>query len=1070
MKNIFFLLISFLLFFVGCSSGQSPVTLDAVENEELPVVETDQISPTGLFVSGLWTLHITDNLEVDLTSLREANVGETYTVNGGYFFESITCYDCLKITDIGLDADGNILLKFKIRHPYEKGDPSVPESARNRMDLDVFDVQLVVRPTNLSPTNFQITDEKIYDGILINTDGYTKEISCLISDDTLIPYKICYESQNYNRFEMGANWKDFELIIGEPMNFELYLTFSYGISARFRGGPGGQFPNRLDPDYYVPEFNRKDAWKVDVIPPVWYEEDTTTEHVVTVYAHDWNHGIEVDPSFPDSNHKNQLKTSSDIETIAIEIPGMSDSLAYPMSHNNKYDVWDPVGYNIPIANENGLEAGEYVGIVKVVDSRPPCEPLIDPVTYLDHTGFEKVRYDEYYCITEYATYQTFRVLVLPGTGPVCGPITGEILFPNCPYEIEDRWASEFSVSASSENAEIVLYEVDWDYTPCNFNVNESDDEGEFSHIFYNTNCGGTNDPITYTVAFRATDSCDPPNVTIFATCEVTVNCPVVPPCGPITGQIDSPSCPVTDLTSGDIIDFTVSASSENANIVSYEADYEYDGVTFDINDSNNDGIFSNVPFTVPDPCGSNIPQTITVAFRATDSCDPQNVTIFAICDVTVENCPTFPERGWATNFGDEGTGVAVNSGGNIYVATNSYSTSWDGNVVKFDEHGFPIWILTLASDGWDKVHGIDLDNSDDVYVTGSFNDTVNFDPIFGIEERTSNGYGDVFLAKYNPNGNLFWVQSWGGIDIDRGYEVVCYQDSVYVAGIFNGTIEFDPNGGDIHTAEGNWSIFLSKFDSGGNFQWAQTWCSVEQNDTFDGVGLCTDGSGGVYVSKYFQGTVDFDPGPGTQIREVHSIGDYDVFVSKFRGDNGQFVWVRTWGGLSADVGLGLTSSGNNVYVVGTFYSNSVDFDPSSGEDIIYNNGNWDGFLTCLNIHGDYQWTQTWESVEKERGTKVAADDSGNVYVTGFQRNGLDEYDIWLEKFNSSGTSVWNRIWAGPEYEEGFNLTTDDLGNIFLTGYFMDTVDFDPGSGVHNLTAQGEQDAFLLKLLPNGYWE
>ncbi|MCD6216464.1 hypothetical protein J7L05_01245, partial [bacterium] len=117
---------------------------------------------------------------------------------------------------------------------------------------------------------------------------------------------------------------------------------------------------------------------------------------------------------------------------------------------------------------------------------------------------------------------------------------------------------------------------------------------------------------------------------------------VVLGCGPITGSITSPACPVTSTTNGSFIDFVVTAASDNGGdpIVLYEVDTDYDGSAFTADASNTDGNFVAVgPFNNPN-CGTppEDPVTYTVAFRATDSCTPANETVFATCDVTVDIC------------------------------------------------------------------------------------------------------------------------------------------------------------------------------------------------------------------------------------------------------------------------------------------------------------------------------------------------------------------------------------------------------------------------------------------------
>jgi hypothetical protein len=130
------------------------------------------------------------------------------------------------------------------------------------------------------------------------------------------------------------------------------------------------------------------------------------------------------------------------------------------------------------------------------------------------------------------------------------------------------------------------------------------------------------------------------DITEFATYQV-FSVEVGSGCGPITGSILSPTCPITDAANQAIINFTVEASSANGggNVILYEVDYDYDGANFTPDASNTDGIFNDVgPFKVADPCLSNIPHDFVVAFRGTDECVPPNNTIFATCTVTVNSC------------------------------------------------------------------------------------------------------------------------------------------------------------------------------------------------------------------------------------------------------------------------------------------------------------------------------------------------------------------------------------------------------------------------------------------------
>ena len=234
-------------------------------------------------------------------------------------------------------------------------------------------------------------------------------------------------------------------------------------------------------------------------------------------------------------------------------------------------------------------------------------------------------------------YGEYEITVKSSTG--YGEITGEILSPTCPVTgFVDGEMQDFTVTASNPpgGEPIVLYEVDWDYDGVSFNVMAENTDGIFPDCgpFSNPNCPVA-DPVSYMVAFRATDSNDPPNVKIFAECEIVVDsC-----CGLITGQVVSPACPVTGIVSGNLYNFQVSATSANGGepVVWYEADWDYDGMTFDVDDAIYNGLFKNVSFMNPN-CPSPTPVTYTVAFRATDSCNPPNREIFTTCDVTVDIC------------------------------------------------------------------------------------------------------------------------------------------------------------------------------------------------------------------------------------------------------------------------------------------------------------------------------------------------------------------------------------------------------------------------------------------------
>jgi hypothetical protein len=307
----------------------------------------------------------------------------------------------------------------------------------------------------------------------------------------------------------------------------------------------------------------------------------------------------------------------------------------------------------------------------------------------------------------------------------------------------------------------------------------------------------------------------------------------------------------------------------------------------------------------------------------------------------------------------------VDSSGNAYVTgyfsgtadfdpgagedSRDSSGSADIFLSGIDSDGNYIWANTWGGIDADQGYGVAVYGTGDVYVTGSFSGTADFDPGTIVDSRDSNGSTDVFLSKFDSSGNYLFADTWGGSAADQGNGVaVDTSGNVFVTGGFSwswtGGVDFDPGAGDdTRTSNGSYDIFLSKFDSAGNYFWADTW-GGGGSDTGNGVAL--DSLGNVFVTGGFSwswfGDVDFDPGTGADNRA--SEGSYDVYLSKF-DSAGSYLWANTWGGNGSDQGYGVAVDvPGNTYVTG-MYAETVDFDPGSVVDSHTSNGGSDAFLS-----------------------------------------------------------------------------------------------------------------------------
>ena len=149
--------------------------------------------------------------------------------------------------------------------------------------------------------------------------------------------------------------------------------------------------------------------------------------------------------------------------------------------------------------------------------------------------------------------------------------------------------------------------------------------------------------------------------------------------------------------------------------------------------------------------------------------------------------------------------------------------SYDIFVSKYDSSGNYQWTKAFGGSGNDWAYSVATDSSGNVYITGVFQTTVDFDPGAGVDNRTSAGSNDTFLSKYDASGNYQWTRAFGGTGSDLVYSVATDSSgNVYIAGYFRNTVDFDPGAGvDNRTSAGECDAFLSKYDASGNYQWTK---------------------------------------------------------------------------------------------------------------------------------------------------------------------------------------------------------------------------------------------------------
>ena len=219
--------------------------------------------------------------------------------------------------------------------------------------------------------------------------------------------------------------------------------------------------------------------------------------------------------------------------------------------------------------------------------------------------------------------------------------------------------------------------------------------------------------------------------------------------------------------------------------------------------------------------------------------------------------------------------------------------------------------------------------------------------------------------------------------------------------------------------------------------------------------------------------IAFDEAGNSSQSPAFTIPQSDPCISVIASSSSsQSYFAVTFGGTNNNQGesIAVDSSGN-IYITGYFYE-TVDF----GGGNVTSAGSADIFVLKLNSSGTFQWVNTYGGTSFDFGRGIAVDSSGNIYITGYFYETVDfgggnvtsagGADIFLLKLNSSATFQWVNTYGGSAFDVGEDITVDSSGNSYITGYFEGTVDFGGG----NVTSAGSADFFVLKLNSSGTFQ
>lgn len=354
------------------------------------------------------------------------------------------------------------------------------------------------------------------------------------------------------------------------------------------------------------------------------------------------------------------------------------------------------------------------------------------------------------------------------------------------------------------------------------------------------------------------------------------------------------------------------------------------------------------------------------------------------------------------------------------------------------------WVESAGSSSYQRGYAIAADTVGNTITTGFIRGLANN---FDGNLVSSNGADDVFIAKYDADGNNIWVKHAGGPNDDHGRAVAMDNaGNIYVCGEFSNSITFYGSPNIFLNGSGNDHVFVAKFNSSGNVLWAKQGISNDAR----ACGITTDGVN-VYITGQFDNSITFGP-----LNTLSSTGNEDIFIASFAAVNGAENWSIRGGSGGYDEGNAICMDATGIYVTGC-YSATVSFQNMSGS--MSCNGSEDVYLVKYDFNGNGIWKRRAGSIASDDGHGVSC--SGDrVYVGGRFAATLNFYnsgpsvatlshvvsdDAFVLCCNATtGNYIWAQSESGTGSDEINGITVNPRGDVITTGSFTGLLPMGPG--------------------------
>ncbi|MFN8144542.1 MAG: T9SS type A sorting domain-containing protein [Bacteroidia bacterium] len=375
---------------------------------------------------------------------------------------------------------------------------------------------------------------------------------------------------------------------------------------------------------------------------------------------------------------------------------------------------------------------------------------------------------------------------------------------------------------------------------------------------------------------------------------------------------------------------------------------------------------------------------------------------------------------------------------NLQIGTSSFSSNGADDVflAKFDSLGNVLWAKTMGGTDYDAASAISIDLNNNIYITGVFySDSINFDNI----TLYNRGISNIFIAKFDPHGNVVWAKatenivrtSGNDIEIDLNGNILITGECLDSVFVFAGDSTFVPH--DPHYMQ----VFLIKLDSSGNLIWTKF---IEGSLNEDNSKITCDASGNCFI-------LFLSRSPSIKIG-TDSVQDYSnggVYLLKL-DPSGHLIWGKNAGGSGSCYNYDIVMDSNdNIYFSGSSTCDTLFFDSLY---LLNNTSTENAFLAKYDSSGQVEWVKYFGGNNMDIATSIAINRDDGPTITGFfastsisidgtilQNDSIYSSDIFLTSFDSLGNKIYAIRYGGTGSEEGYGVYISNDGTMYLNGHF-----------------------------------